>query len=145
MTDVEVSIRIEARPDDDLPLFHRSGAHVRVDGHHGRCRPPTGRAVPRRRERDRFAVGEYVEIVPDERVVWTWGWEGDAGVPPGSSTVEITLVPDGDATLVRLRHSGLPDADAEKQHRHGWEHYWQRLALAAAGGDPGPDEWVTQK
>jgi uncharacterized protein YndB with AHSA1/START domain len=74
--------------------------------------------------------------------VWTWGWEGNDGVPPGSSTVEVTLTPDGDATVVRLRHSGLPTGDSATSHGSGWEHYTARLAVAAAGGDPGPDEWV---
>jgi hypothetical protein len=30
-------------------------------------------------------------------------------VPPGSTTVEITLTPDGDGTILRLRHLGLPN------------------------------------
>jgi uncharacterized protein YndB with AHSA1/START domain len=88
------------------------------------------------------ARGEYVEVRPHERVVFTWGWEGDGNpVPPGSSTVEVTLVPDGDATIVRLRHSGLPGG-AHDPHAEGWEHYLDRLAVAAAGGDPGPDRWT---
>jgi uncharacterized protein YndB with AHSA1/START domain len=88
-----------------------------------------------------IAQGEYVEIVPHRRIVITWGWEGDEVVPPGSSTVEIDLIPDGNGTIVRLTHRHLP-ADRRVSHGEGWEHYLGRLALAGAGGDPGPDPWV---
>ena len=76
-----------------------------------------------------IAVGEFVEITPPERIVWTWGWEGNDEVPPGSSTVEVTLTADGDATIVRLRHSGLPDDGWRAKHDDGWGHY-----IGAAGG-----------
>ena len=84
------------------------------------------------------SAGEYVEVVPNEKVVFTFGWEEkDHPIPPGSTTVEITLHPEGDKTRVRLVHRGLP-ADAVEDHGHGWAHYLERLAIAATGGDPGP-------
>lgn len=84
------------------------------------------------------ARGRFMGLVPGRRVSFTWGWNGHPAVPPGSTAVEIDLVPDGDGTLVRLTHSGLP-ADEVPLHRAGWEHYLPRLALAAAGEDPGTD------
>ena len=88
------------------------------------------------------ARGEYVEVSPNERVVFTWGWEAGAKpVRPGSSTVEVTLEPDGPATLVRLRHLGLPGGPDDR-HAEGWDHYLGRLGVAVAGGDAGPDPWV---
>jgi uncharacterized protein YndB with AHSA1/START domain len=75
-----------------------------------------------------------------EKVAFTFGWEEDGHpIPPGSTTIEITLHPEGDKTLVRLVHSGLPD-DALGDHGNGWAHYLDRLALRATGGDPGPDK-----
>jgi hypothetical protein len=38
-----------------------------------------------------------------------------------------------------MTHSGLPDAAACANHEQGWIHYFGRLAVAAPGGDPGPD------
>jgi uncharacterized protein YndB with AHSA1/START domain len=81
--------------------------------------------------------GEFVELVPQERVVFSFGWE-NAEPPPGSSTVTITLEPVGAATRVTLRHSGLSEA-TRAQHEHGWGHYLERLASVGAGGEPGPD------
>ncbi len=63
-------------------------------------------------------------------------------VPAGASTIEVELIPDGDGTTLRFRHLGLPSEESVQAHRHGWEHYLERLAIAAAGGDPGPDPWL---
>ena len=89
---------------------------------------------------DGWASGQFTAVEPHRRIVFTWGWEGpDSPVPPGSSTVEVTLEPDGDdGTLLTLVHSGLP-LPALDTHRDGWNHYLDRLTVRAAGGDPGPD------
>jgi len=88
--------------------------------------------------------GQFVELDPPRRVVFTWGWEKpDYGVPAGGSRVEIDLIRDGDSTVLRLHHFGLP-GDAN-ENGEGWMHYLRRLAIAAAGGDPGPDPLVSQE
>ena len=85
------------------------------------------------------AAGSCVEVVPLEKVVFTFGWdEKDHPIPPGSTTVEISLHPEGEKTRVRLTHRGLP-ADAVEEHTHGWDHYLDRLAVATTGGNTGPD------
>jgi uncharacterized protein YndB with AHSA1/START domain len=85
------------------------------------------------------ALGEFVEVVANEKVVFTFGWdEPGHPIPAGSTEVEITLIPDGNKTRVRLVHRGLPD-DAVKDHTGGWDNYLDRLAIAAGGGDAGPD------
>jgi uncharacterized protein YndB with AHSA1/START domain len=83
------------------------------------------------------ARGEFVELIPNQRVVFTWGWIDHTGVPPGSSTVEIDLVPEGGGTLLKLTHRGLPP-DEVAIHTVGWNHYSSRLGIAAEGGEPGP-------
>jgi uncharacterized protein YndB with AHSA1/START domain len=93
------------------------------------------------------ARGEFVELDPPHRLVYTWGWEsgeqGDNAVPPGTSTVEIELLPAGDTTTLRFKHSGLPGSEAAESHAHGWDHYLERLVTAAGGGDPGADPWLS--
>ena len=85
------------------------------------------------------SAGEFLEVVPNERVVFSFGWaEPGHPIPPGSTRVEIRLVPDELGTLVRLTHSGLPE-DAVSDHTGGWDHYLGRLEVTATGGDPGPD------
>jgi uncharacterized protein YndB with AHSA1/START domain len=88
--------------------------------------------------------GEFVELDPPRRLVWSWGWEPGAAsvVGPGSTTVEVELTPDGEGTTLRFTHRDLPSADAAESHAHGWDHYLERLVVAAAGGDPGRDPWL---
>jgi len=90
------------------------------------------------------ASGEFVEIDRPRRLVYTWGWEeGSASsLPPGSTTIEFDLSPKGSGTLLRFRHSGLPNREAAESHGRGWDHYLARLAAAAAGEDPGRDPWI---
>jgi uncharacterized protein YndB with AHSA1/START domain len=84
-------------------------------------------------------VGEFVEVVPDEKVVFTFGWdEPHHPIPAGSTEVEITLIPEGEKTRVRLAHRGLPD-DAVSDHTDGWDFYLNRLSVVAIGGDAGPE------
>jgi len=84
------------------------------------------------------ARGQFVELVPDERVVFTWGWVDRPGIPPGSTTVEIELNEDADGTLLVLTHREVPSDESDMQ-KMGWTHYLPRLAAVAAGEDPGPD------
>ena len=85
------------------------------------------------------AKGEFVEVEPPWRVVFTWGWVGRPEIPPGSTRVEVTLEADAEHTNLRLVHSGLP-TDEVNAHISGWMRYVERLVVAGSGGDPGPDE-----
>lgn len=88
----------------------------------------------------RAARGAFREVVPIHRLSYSFGWEGSDDVPPGSSLIEIDLLDrDGGGTLLRMTHSGLPDAAQCARHAQGWAHYLGRLAAAASGRDPGVD------
>lgn len=86
--------------------------------------------------------GEYLEAVPPSKVTFTWGFEGEGhAVPAGSTVVEITLEPQGAGTRLRLTHRDLMGEQRDK-HDAGWDHYLARIAIAAAGGTPGPDPFA---
>ena len=85
-------------------------------------------------------AGTITEVEPGRHVVFTWGWEGSPGLPPGASTVTITLEPADGGTLVHLVHEGLAGDELDR-HAMGWNHYLGRLVRAAAEGDAGADEW----
>ncbi len=86
------------------------------------------------------ASGRVTEVEPGRRVVFTWGWEGNEEVPPGASTVTITLEPVEGGTRVRLVHEGLSDQQGNG-HLGGWTHFLDRLVDAARNGDAGFDSW----
>ena len=78
--------------------------------------------------------GTYLEVTPNTKVVFTWG--GVEGLRPGQSTVEFLLEPDGEGTLVRLRHFNLPKPAVEP-HRRGWVYSGLvKLKDAAEGRTP---------
>jgi uncharacterized protein YndB with AHSA1/START domain len=135
---VEQEVWIAARPETVFAYFVDPVRMVRWMGDEATLEPRPG-GTYRVVNGAHVARGEYVEVVPHSRIVFTWGWEG-AGhpLPPGASTVEVTLAPQGDGTLLRLRHSGL-SAEMQGAHTQGWQKYLGRLVVAAAGGDPGPD------
>ena len=145
---VEREVRIKARPETVFAFFVEPDKMVRWFGSKAELDPRPGGIYRVEINEQAIARGEYVELDPPRRVVLTWGWEGqEAGseehsVPPGSSRVEFTLEPDGDGTLLRLRHLDLPEQSLEI-HGHGWDLYLGRLAVVAARGDPGPDPNAT--
>jgi len=96
-------------------------------------------------ETKRAARGAFREVVPVHRLAYSFGWEGSEAVPPGSSLIEIDLIERDGGTLLRMTHSGLPDAEQCARHAEGWAHYLARLAEASAGRDPGPDRGVSRQ
>ncbi len=88
-----------------------------------------------------IAAGTFREVEPGRRIVFGWGWDGDAGLPADASTVTVTVAPVEGGSLVTLVHEGLDEVQA-KAHADGWDHYLDRLARLAATGDAGPDEWA---
>ena len=140
--DLVHEVRIAAPPEVVFPFFTDPAMYTRWKGRSAELDPEPGGTYRVELGGTNVVRGEFVEVDPPRRVVFTWGWEGGP-LPPGSTTVEVDLVPDGDGTLVRLTHRGLPDG-AKAEHAAGWEHFLPRLALLAEGGDPGPDPWTTE-
>jgi uncharacterized protein YndB with AHSA1/START domain len=68
-------------------------------------------------------VGEYREVQPPERLVYTWTWESNPTEMQGSagSVVTVEFTDDGGATEVSLTHSGFANEEIRDLHVHGWE------------------------
>jgi uncharacterized protein YndB with AHSA1/START domain len=134
--------RVAASPATVFSFFADRDHWLRWQGVEADIDPQPGGLFRMNVRGDGFASGRFVEIEPDRRLVFTWGWEMPGNpVGPGSSTVEIDLIPEGVETIVRLTHRGLLD-EAFETHRQGWEHYIGRLAIRASGDNPGPDPAV---
>jgi len=141
---IEIERRIAARPETVFSYFTDPARYRLWQGVDAELDPRPGGAFRVTMTNKSRAVvrGEYVEVKPPNRLVITWGWEPWDGQPDifvavGSSTVEITLEPDGDATILRLQHRGLAASQAYQFHEWGWGMTLDRLAAVAAGGDPG--------
>ena len=87
------------------------------------------------------ASGTFVEVEPGRRIVFTWGWEGNDSLAPGSTTITVTLEPAQGGTTVRLVHEGLTP-EQEVGHNEGWDHFMERLEAAGRDGEAGLDPWL---
>lgn len=78
------------------------------------------------------ARGTVRELVPNQRIVFGWGYDQHThGLAPDSTTVTIELEPIPLGTRVTLRHSGLDEAQ-QSEHKKGWTYYLAQLGSAAA-------------
>jgi len=116
---LEVSVHIAAARETVFPYFVDPARYVRWMGNSAVLEPVPGGAY-RVSMRDGVRVeGEFVEVDPPHRVVFTWGWTNDEGVPPGTTPVVVTLTDEDGGTRVVLRHHDLPDDDQRNHHRMG--------------------------
>ncbi len=63
------------------------------------------------------AFGEYREILPPEKLVFTWSWE-DGSVE--NTLVTIDFLDTGSGTEIVLTHELFPSAEWRDKHNEGW-------------------------
>ena len=131
--DVVTSIRIEAPPDAVFRFFVDPERLMRWMGTEADVDPTPGGRFQVNVNGDDVAIGAYTVVDPPNRVAFTWGWDGNDGIPPGSSTVTVDLDAVDGGTELTLTHSGLPDEQACSQHLQGWTHYLERLLSVGEG------------
>lgn len=71
--------------------------------------------------------GEYLEISPPRRLVFTWIIPLASGVRATRVTVRLRAA-EGDETQMDVLHERLPDSDMLTRHRVGWQAIADRLA-----------------
>ena len=75
--------------------------------------------------------GTYREVVPDERLVFSWAWHS---TPERESVVTVTLKDDGSGTLLSLHHGQFFDQAARDGHERGWTGTLDKLERMFANG-----------
>jgi uncharacterized protein YndB with AHSA1/START domain len=124
--DLVVTTTIEASPQEVFPYLVQPDLLVRWLGSWVDVDPQPG-GVFATDMGETQVRGSYVAVDPPYRVVFTWGIPGSQELPAGSSTVEIVLRPEGDATVVELTHGDLP-VGRHADHRQGWTNLLGALA-----------------
>lgn len=127
---VVASVRIAAAPDVVFPYFTDPLLITKWIAQSAHLDPRPGGAFHIVVEGN-GARGAFVEVEPPRRVVFTWGIDGNENLPPGTSTVEVELVAEGDDTVVTLIHRDLPE-DFRASHQGGWNEFVGKLGLVAA-------------
>jgi uncharacterized protein YndB with AHSA1/START domain len=83
----------------------------------GRFRIAFRTDIDGRSEETHEVGGLYRDIVPGQRLVFSWNW---VSTPERVSQVTVTLKPDGDGTLLTLFHEQLFDELSKTRHTRGW-------------------------
>ena len=82
---------------DPEKILRWMGAEVTTEAHPGGLYLVKGIG-----DRVNVARGAFREVVPIHRLAYSFGWEGNEEVPPGSSLVEIDLIERDGGTLLRM-------------------------------------------
>ncbi len=81
-------------------------------------------------------TGEYQEIIPNEKLVFTWQWQGDEGEPENEITL-ITLtfrtLSDNETELTLL-HEHFGTIEERDSHADGWLGTYEQLSVELARG-----------
>jgi len=78
---------------------------------------------------DHWNQGVYREIVPPERLVYTFVWADAHGNPTRPETLlTLTFAEEGRKTKFRLHQAVFPNVDACNEHRSGWTSELGKLA-----------------
>jgi uncharacterized protein YndB with AHSA1/START domain len=130
---LEREIYIEAQIETVFGFFTDASKLTLWLGRQATLEPEAGGQVRVEVNDTRTILGEFIEIVPHRLIVFTWGWEGHVSLPPGSSTVEVRLEPEGEGTRLRISHRGLPNEQERINHARAWDPALVRLADCARG------------
>ena len=76
--------------------------------------------------------GIYREIIPNEKLVFTWSWDPAPGEEPHESLVTVLLTPDAGGTLLTLIHEHLFDEESRTGHEGGWNGAFDKLERLVA-------------
>jgi len=127
------SIRIAAPPDVVFSYLIDPSLLSRWFGDATGSTPEPGGAFAIAFDDSKSVQGRFVTIDPPKRVVFTWGVPDSNVLPPGSTTVEIVLTPDGSDTVVDLTHHDLPPSELPS-HQTGWTGLLKELERVAGKG-----------
>jgi uncharacterized protein YndB with AHSA1/START domain len=138
--EVEVVQRVAGTPEVVFSYFTEPDKYVQWKGLEAELDPrPGGIYRVKMWDGGWWAEGTFLVVDPPRKLVFSWGWSGRdltevmEDVPPGSTTVEVTFTPDGDETIIQLRHTGLLNEQDEIFHANGWNLFLRRLRHLRAG------------
>jgi uncharacterized protein YndB with AHSA1/START domain len=93
--------------DNTVEVDLRTSGSYRIEG------PKAGIAV----------TGDYLEVDPPKRLVFTWHWEGE----DERSRVTVELRPGGAGTVLWLVHDRIGEDATRAQYEQGWMDCLDRL------------------
>jgi uncharacterized protein YndB with AHSA1/START domain len=125
------TVVIEASPQLVFSFFTESDKWAAWWGSGSTIEPTTGGRMFIRHPNGIEASGEVLEVVPPERIVFTYGFASGEPMPPGSSRVTIRLEPIALGTRLHLFHE-FAEPKARDEHVQGWRYQLSLFANVVA-------------
>jgi uncharacterized protein YndB with AHSA1/START domain len=75
-----------------------------------------------------YLKGQYREIQPPEKLVFTWNWDQDGAI--AETVVTVNLIARGGQTELVLTHGPFPTQEDLQNHNRGWSSSLERLPAA---------------
>jgi uncharacterized protein YndB with AHSA1/START domain len=72
-------------------------------------------------------TGVYQQVVPDELLVMTHGWQEDDGSRPYETIVTVRSADDQDGTRLTLEQSVFRSVAGRNLHQAGWTQSWEKI------------------
>lgn len=143
MTDLKLERRLNAAPDRVFAFITRPQHVVSWWGPEGMTvpvrdmdftRPGPWMSVMQSTDGRRFKVsGEVTEVAPNRHVSFTWAWHDEDDTRGHESHVTLSVVADGDGTILTVDHRNLPDdEESGAEHEAGWTSSLNKLERLAA-------------
>jgi uncharacterized protein YndB with AHSA1/START domain len=82
---------------------------------------------------EKTIAGEYREIVPSEKIVFTWKHCDDELWENQISIVTLEFSDRNSGTELRLKHEQLPGEESRDDHNRGWNSVLDRLEKFVSG------------
>jgi uncharacterized protein YndB with AHSA1/START domain len=73
-------------------------------------------------------TGEYREVTPPSKLVYTWRWEDDPQWEGVDSVITVEFLECAGGAEVRLLHERFPSAESQANHQRGWTASLEKLA-----------------
>lgn len=77
---------------------------------------------------DLWSQGDYREIVPEERIVYTWAWENEDGTPGHETLLTVDFTEEDGKTFLSFHQGPFESVDERDAQREAWSEAFDRLA-----------------
>lgn len=115
------TVVIQATPQTVFSFFTENDRWASWWGAGSTIEPKSGGRVYIRHANGIESSGEVVEVVPPQRIVFTYGFNSGNPIPPGSSRVTISLESQGPVTRLDLLHE-FAEPGPRDEHVQGWRY-----------------------
>ena len=116
---IDISRIIPASPEAIYQAWLDSEAHSAMTGSHAEVHPGLGAHFS---AWEGYIQGTHLELEPSKRILQSWR-ASDFPESAGDSRLEVLLEPAEGGTRVTLRHTDIPEGQAER-FRQGWEDFY---------------------